>query len=99
MEEIKNKFREMDERLIQAEKDLKELAKLKTHFKKTAKNIDVLLEFYHSEAWMSDREKLPSVHSEKDEYFYSSSEDGIWNVAQDFYQEKIKFLKLIASGL
>lgn len=89
----------MDLRLVQAEKDLKELAKFEKKFKETEQNIKVLQDFYQSDDWMEGREKLPLLTKEDDEYFYSSSEDGIWNTMQDFYQEKIKMLKLITKSL
>lgn len=98
IEDIKKAFGEMDERLLQAEKEVKEVIKFRKRLKEISKNMNVLQDFYQSEDWLTDRETLHE-HLNENEHYLSAGEDPIWNVAQDFYQEKIKLLQQVAKEL
>ena len=98
IDEIKNAFQEMDTRLAQAEKEVKEVAKFRSRLKEISKNMTALQDFYQSEDWLEDRITLHE-NLKGDEYYYSASEDSIWNVTQDFYLEKIKLLKQLVKEL
>lgn len=98
IEDIKKAFGEMDERLVQAEKELKEVVKFRKRLKEISKNMDTLQDFYQSEEWLTDRETLHE-HLDENEYYHSAGEDPIWNVVQDFYLEKIKLLQEVAKEL
>ncbi len=98
IDEIKTTFQEMDVRLAQVEKDVKEVAKFGNRLKEISKNMKVLQDFYQSEDWLKDRTTLHD-NLEGEEYYYSASEDSIWNATQDFYLEKIKLLKQLVKEL
>lgn len=98
IQHIKQQFGEMDQRLLQAEKELKEFAKFKKRYNEIAQNMKVLQAFYHSGEWLNGRDILHD-HLAEDEYYYCAGEDSIWNVTQDFYNEKVKLLKQLAKDL
>ncbi len=52
-------------------------------------------DYYHTD-WLEDREVLLKKNEDK---FYTTSEDAIWNLSTDYYQERIKLLKQLTKEL
>lgn len=97
IETLRNQFKEMDEQLVLAKKQLKALKKFSSQLKDIEQTISTLNAFYHSENWLEDRELLNKYI--KNEHFLSASEDAIWNTHQEYYNEKIKLLKQLTKTL
>ncbi|MBE2895493.1 DUF4298 domain-containing protein [Pasteurellaceae bacterium HPA106] len=95
LEELCSEFAHMDERLAQAERDLKMLHAFEKQWKAAERNIKALETFYFDGDWLEDTERLES----EQRYFACSGEDSIWNVSTQFYQLKIAWLKRLAKSL
>lgn len=93
----KQKLTEMDQRTLQAEKDLEEMTHFIKKFSEMEENLTVLKKEYHTDEWHNLIAKYHAIHP--NEYHYSANEDAIWNVVQAFFSQKMKLLKLIAKSL
>lgn len=98
MEEISRILTVMDEKTVQAEKDLLEIQNFLQRFEEIENNVNALIAYYHSPEWMEDTERFHAQNSD-DEYHHSASEDAIWNATQGIYVEKIKLLKRLANSI
>ncbi|MDO5666564.1 MAG: DUF4298 domain-containing protein [Alcaligenaceae bacterium] len=104
LEQLRRIFSEMDVRTRQAEQDLEQMQQLITRFEAIEENRKALENYYLGE-WMDDvdaYEVLRIIDADKqdpEEHFYCTSQDAIWNAAQDLYAERIKLLKLLAESL
>lgn len=87
---------EMENRLICAEKDLKDLKKFSKRIKEINKNLTELVTYYHTD-WLEDYKK----YAEKKENNYPRvlSEDSIWDVSREHYDEKIKLIKTLINAV
>lgn len=97
IEAIKQTFLKMDERARQAEQDLKKLHDFSKTLANVEANIQVLQNFYLSEAWLKNREAV--YKDNENTSFYTAGEDPIWNIIQDFNLAKIELLKQLANSL
>ncbi len=93
--EIKAIFKDMDKRLIEAEKEFKKIKKISKQIKDFSKKMKAIEDYYHTD-WLEDREVLLKKNEDK---FYTTSEDAIWNLSTDYYQERIKLLKQLTKEL
>ncbi len=93
--EIKAIFTDMDELLIATEKELKEIMKISKKLKQFSKKIKILEDYYHSD-WLEDREHLIA---KKEDKFYATTEDAIWNLTVAYHQERIKIIKQLTKEL
>lgn len=95
---VKQQFKEMDTLLLEAEKEFIQFKKNNLKLKSFLKKINTLEQFYHSDEWLEGRE-LIYKNNTKNEYYYSASEDAIWDLTQNVYIEKIKLLKKIIKSI
>lgn len=98
LENIKAKFRQMDNLLNEAEKEFNDIKKFEKKIKDLSKKVKALESFYHSDEWMNGREIIYK-DGENTEYFYSAGEDSIYNLAQDFFYLKLKLIQQIFKDL
>lgn len=89
-------FEEMEERLLRAKKDLKEVKRFGKRLKEINKNLRKLAVYYHTD-WLEDTE-IYNASDEKANY-EMMSQDAIWNVTQDHYEQKLRLLKTLISAV
>ncbi len=86
----------MDVLLLQAEKDFKEIEKISQTLKAFSQKIEILEQFYFEDNWLEYKEEL---EKHKEDHFYATSEDGIWNLSVAYREERIKIIKQLAEEL
>ncbi len=107
LEQIKNNCQAIDNILLQAEKDFKEIQHISERLKTFSEQMEKLLKtfsekmeqlenFYFNDDWQKNRELLEQ-HNQDD--FYCTSEDGIWNLSVAYREERIKLIKQLTQEL
>ncbi len=96
IEELKAKFKEIDEILIQAEDEFKEIEEISKKLKAYSKKIEILENFYFNDKWQVYREELEK-HNEDN--FYATSEDAIWNLSVAYHDERLNIVKQLVQEL
>lgn len=89
-------FDEMEGRLIQAEKDLKEVKKFAKRIKEINKNLSKLVTYYHTD-WLDDYDKYSEKKKGKNRKILG--QDSIWDVSQEHYEQKIKIMKTLITAV
>lgn len=96
IDEIRLKFKEVDELLDEFEIGLKKIEQFSDSLNRIDEIRQEILQYYHGD-WDADVIKF---HNETHfEHFKCSNQDSIWNITQDFYKLKIELLKKIANSL
>lgn len=90
-------FEEMEQRLLCAEKDLKEVKRFGKRLKEINKNLRKLANYYHTE-WLEDMEAYNADNKTKENY-RMMGEDAIWNVTQEHYEHKLHLLKTLINAV
>ncbi|PIE77356.1 MAG: hypothetical protein CSA15_13385, partial [Candidatus Delongbacteria bacterium] len=80
-------FKEIDEILLESEQEFKEIEEISQRLKDYSQKIQILEKFYFNKNWQKDRDELIK---QKQDDFYSTSEDGIWNLLVAYREERIK---------
>ncbi len=96
LEQIKSNCKAIDEILLQAEKDFKDIEKISERLKTFSKEMEKLENFYFNGDWLKNKELLEQ-HNHDD--FYCTSEDGIWNLSVAYRDERIKIIKQLVKEL
>lgn len=90
-------FDEMEERLIKAEKDLKEIKRFNKRLKEINKNLQKLSNYYHTD-WLEDMEAYEKQENSGKSY-KMMAQDPIWNVTQEHYEQKVRLIKILANAI
>ncbi len=94
-EDIKAIFQEMDKQIIELEKAFKDIEKISKQLKRFSKKMKAVEDYYHGD-WLEDREQLLQA---KQDTFYTTGEDVIWNLSVAYYQERMKIIKQLVKEL
>ncbi|MBS9782113.1 MAG: DUF4298 domain-containing protein, partial [Gammaproteobacteria bacterium] len=96
LEQIKSNCQAIDNILLQAEKDFKEIQQISERLQIFSEKMEQLENFYFNDDWQKNRELLEQ-HNQDD--FYCTSEDGIWNLSVAYREERIKLIKQLVQEL
>ncbi len=95
IEDIKAIFQEMDKQTVELEKAFKGIEKISEQLKQFSKKMKVVEDYYHGD-WLEDREQLLQA---KQDTFYTTGEDVIWDLSVAYHQERIKIIKQLVEEL
>lgn len=96
IQEIQKRFAEADERMHQLEQDIEFFEQFLSRYPSAIENINKLEAFYSNQSYLSDKAAL---EKEKQDNYWSASEDGIWNMTIDFRSTRAKMLKMITDNI
>lgn len=96
LEQIKSNCQAIDNILLQAEKDFKEIQQISERLKTFSEQMAQLENFYFNDDWQKNRELLEQHNQDN---FYCTSEDGIWNLSVAYREERIKLIKQLTQEL
>lgn len=96
LSDIEKKFAETDERMHQLEADLKELERFFKRYPSIVKNLKEVENFYYSDTYRANMDKLTKEQLDK---YWSTGEDGIWNLGIEYRSIRIKILKMLIDDL
>lgn len=96
LSDIEKKFAETDERMHQLEADLKELEQFLKRYPKMIKNLNEIEGFYYSDEYRTAMAELTQEQLDK---YWSTGEDGIWNLGIEYRSIRIKILKMLMDDL
>lgn len=86
-------FDEIEEYLLRAEKDLKEVKRFGKRLKEIDKNLRKLSTYYHTD-WLEDIDNYNGKH-----HYKMMEEDAIWNTTQEHYEQKLRLLKTLINAI
>lgn len=96
IQEIQKRFAEADKRMHQLEQDIEFFEQFISKYPSAIENINKLEAFYTDQSYLSDKAAL---EKEKQDNYWSASEDGIWNMTIDFRSTRAKMLKMITDNI
>lgn len=96
IQEIQKRFAEADKRMHQLEQDIEFFEQFLSRYPSAIENINKLEAFYSNQSYLSDKAAL---EKEKQDNYWSASEDGIWNMTIDFRSTRAKMLKMITDNI
>lgn len=96
LSDIEKKFAETDEKMHQLEADLKELEHFLKKFPSILKNLNEIEDFYYSDEYRTAMSELSQEQLDK---YWSTGEDGIWNLGIEYRSIRIKILKMLMDDL
>ncbi len=94
--EIENKFKMTDKKMHQMKEDIDFLESILSKYANAVTNIKEIEEFYYSNSYVDD---LATMEKEKFDQYWSTSEDGIWNLGIEFRSVRIKLLKMLPDNI
>ncbi len=94
--EIQEKFKKTDERMHQMQNDIEFFESFLSRYAEAVKNIAEVEEFYFSDSYMQEMEILRNDNLDQ---YWSTSEDGIWNLGIEYRSVRIKLLKMLTDSI
>lgn len=96
LREIEEKFKEADKKMHQMQEDLDFFEEFLSRYPEAVKNINEIEDFYFNPSYLED---LKTLEKENKDQYWSTSEDGIWNLGIDFRSIRVKLLKMLADNI
>lgn len=94
--EIEKKFKMTDEKMHQMKKDIDFFECFLSKYANAVTNIKEIEEFYYSDSYRDD---LATLEKEKLDKYWSTGQDGIWNLGIEFRSVRIKLLKMLTDNI